>query len=139
MPFLKMLVTPLQKHCPRVIFGTHTRKWTKDTHRSVPKFTVSAACMEKKPARSEDQGNLESGGGEVPVLGGLPSVLQDHPSLGHPVRFLCCISCGISGPAVGLATSPPSHAGLDLQSQVLEMQSSLAWLLAQNECLMNIY
>ena len=120
---------------PWVLFVTDTSRWAKESYRSVPSFTVSAACT-KESARSKAR---EPGGRARPAPRGLPSDPRDCFLLCRPVMLLCRISCGIYAPAVSLAAVTARSRWLCPPGPGLEKRPSLAWYLAQNGCLMNIY
>ena len=81
----------------------------------------------------------EPGGGAGPAPRGLPSDLRDRFLLGRPVVLLCRVSCSTYGPAVSLAAVTARSRWLCPPGPGLEKRPSLAWYLAQNGCLMNIY
>ena len=128
---------PIEKHCPRVIFVTCTSRWTEDTYRGVPKFTVSAGCTKKLGPRTKETMSL----GEGPCWHSGVSLLSCRTA-SCSATLLCF--CVVFLPALmdlqwAWLQSPQSHAGQSHQGQVLEKRPSLAWCLAQSGCLMNIY
>lgn len=128
----------MEEHCPRVLFLTHTSRWTHDAHKSGPGFSVSTACTGKKPSRSEEQGTVSWGRGHLTALR-WPFRPAGSSLTCRPVIPLCGVSLSLPGCAVGLTKAPPSRPGHSLQRRASETQMWPAGCVAQSGCLMNIY
>lgn len=128
--------TPTLKPSRWVLFVTDIGRWTKDTYRSSQvRFRVSAACT-KKSARSKDQGHVSLGAGLGQHLGVCMTASYFAAPLFFRVGFLVAF---MGGPAMSVAAVTARSLWLCPPGPGLEKRPSLAWYLAQNGCLMNIY
>ena len=128
--WLRMLGTPPPDTLSWVLFVTDSGRWAKESSRK----SVLPARRSLLGPRAR-----EPGGRAGPAPRGLPSDPRGCFLLCCPVMLLCRISCGIYGPAVSLAAVTARSRWLCPPGPGLEKRPSLAWYLAQNGCLMNIY